>query len=75
MHVAPTQVTSGTSYQEFIIEEVRAVLNTYRYPCCPDEPWPAATYTIILARSGAFYLTLTILPGIIVTLCAPKAQR
>ena len=64
------QVTSGTSYQEHIIDEVRVELNTYRYPCCPDEPWPAVTYTIILARAGVFYLTLIVIPGIVVTLCA-----
>ena len=36
--------TSGSSYQEYLIERIDVNFHTYEYDCCPDEPWPVATY-------------------------------
>ena len=41
----------------------------YEYPCCPGEPWPIAAYTIHLRRAGlSFYVLVSILPGIAITM-------
>lgn len=60
--------TSGTSYQENTIENVRVEIVNYAYDCCPSEPWPVVLYHVDLGRASTFYLFVTIIPGILVTL-------
>lgn len=62
------ELTSGTSYQEYEVESVNATLNTYTYPCCPSEPWPIVMYRIQLKRASDFYVVVTLIPGILLTM-------
>ena len=62
------EVTSGTSYQQFSIKSANVTTRVYKYPCCPNEPWPAVVYTFEMSRAGNFYTILTIVPGIVITL-------
>ena len=62
------ELTSGSSYQEYTISAISASLETYTYECCPSEPWPIALYRVTLSRSDFFYVPVSILPGIVVTL-------
>ena len=42
------QATSGSSYQQYTIKDVKAKLNTYTYASAPAEPWPSVVYSIVL---------------------------
>ena len=57
---SPQEATSGSSYQEYNIVNVTAELVNYVYPCCPNEPWPAALYTVSLKRATSFYAVCAI---------------
>ena len=65
---SPQEATSGSSYQEYTIANVTAVLVNNVYPCCPNEPWPAVLYTVSLHRATSFYVLVIIAPTIIITL-------
>ena len=60
------EATTGSSYQEYSINDVSSEYLFYAYDCCPSEPWPVVLYTIDLERASAFYITLTLLPGMVV---------
>ena len=60
--------TSGTSYQEYLIENVTVTYNNYEYPCCPSEPWPIVMFYIRLSRASSFYYTISLIPGVVITL-------
>ena len=62
------EATSGSSYQEYQISHVNATIVNYEYDCCPSEPWPVVLYTVSLGRASLFYFTVTIIPGILITL-------
>ena len=63
---APSRVQ--TSYQEQKIQTVEVLYSPQFYPCCPNEPWPTLTYTIVLERNSFFYLNFTLLPSVIFSL-------
>ena len=62
------EATSGSSYQEYEIESANATITTYTYACCPSEPWPIILYDIQLRRASDFYVVITIVPGILLTI-------
>jgi hypothetical protein len=62
------EITSGASYQEYTIARVTAELVVYEYPFAPSEPWPIAVYRVTLSRQEFFYVPLSIVPGILITL-------
>jgi hypothetical protein len=64
---AEQEATSGTSYQEFTIGAVSSERVNYVYPCCPNEPWPVALYTVSLDRANNFYSVVIIMPTMIIT--------
>ena len=47
--------------------EVAAKYEFYAYENDPSESWPVVLYTIDLDRSSAFYDTIILVPGIMVT--------
>ena len=61
------EVTSGASYQQVVITNVNAELRTYTYPCCPSEPWPIVIYTVTMAREPLAFLSMVLLPGVLIT--------
>ena len=60
--------TSGTSYQEYKIQDVKVEEVNYEYPCCPSEPWPVILYHVTLSRAYGFYNTVSVIPGVLITL-------
>jgi hypothetical protein len=61
------EATSGTSYQEYLIDDVKIERQNYEYDCCPSEPWPMVLYHISLRRASFFYYSVCIIPGILIT--------
>lgn len=55
--IATQEATAGSSYQEYMIEDVLVSRTEYSYECCPSEPWPIVTYTITLSRATNFYVS------------------
>ena len=66
--ISSQEVTSGTSYQEYLIQDTTVKRVNYAYDCCPSEPWPVVIYKMKLSRASAFYITVSLFPGICVTL-------
>ena len=66
--ISTQEVTSGTSYQEYLIEDVGVKRVNYEYACCPSEPWPVVIYKLKLSRASDFYITVSLFPGMCITL-------
>ena len=67
---AQQEATSGSSYQEYWIENVKVVPSTFVYPCCPNEPWPVVRYDLQMGRSTVYYVLLVVYPNLLITLLA-----
>ena len=57
-----TEETSLASYTEYAISRVECSTVLYKYPCCPNEPWPVMKFRVHLQRTAFYYLTMTLLP-------------
>ena len=61
------ETTAGSSYTEYSISGVTVELATYEYACCPNEPWPVATFQISLGRAASYYVNTLLWPYVALT--------
>ena len=66
--LSPPACLRIVGYQENRISSINVRPWVSTYDCCPNEPWPQLTYTIILERYTFFYLNFTLLPSVIFSL-------
>ena len=60
--------TSGSSYQEYLIQEVEVTTDNYAYEASAGAPWPLVKYNLRLTRSSFFYEWVSLVPGIVITI-------
>ena len=65
--IATDEETSGTSYQQFSIKDVRVARQVYRYGQ-ESEPYPVIIYDIVIRRASYYYYSTVIYPCIALTL-------
>jgi len=65
--------TARTSYQEYSLvpSKVRAAVQDFYYPCCPNEPWPTVSFTFVFKReTTVLYLRTLTIPVLLLTILA-----
>jgi len=62
-----SESTSGSSYQEYAIDDVKVETHTTIYPLVPDSPWTLAKVTVELHRAHYYYVVFIIVPTIMIT--------
>ena len=64
-----SEETAGSSYQEYMIDNVTVRTFELFYDCCPGDPWPVAQYTVSVKRmSTSYYIQLVVIPVAILTI-------
>lgn len=60
------EATSGSSYTEYQIQTVEATLHSNDYSTSVD--WPVMRYRIQMGRASMYYVTLILVPGVLMAL-------
>mmetsp|Transcript_64551 Transcript_64551/g.188851 ORF Transcript_64551/g.188851 Transcript_64551/m.188851 type:complete len:832 (-) Transcript_64551:142-2637(-) len=60
-------LTSGTSFQDYRLQNITTERYVVAYDCCPDSPYPTLIWTIRFTRSHSYYVLRLIFPAIILT--------
>ncbi|XP_077569223.1 neuronal acetylcholine receptor subunit alpha-7-like [Stigmatopora nigra] len=70
LSVKKAEITEYVPSLEWDLVEISEKKNTQYYECCPDEPYPDVTFTIVMRRRSLYYVLNLLIPCIVISILA-----